>query len=576
METTTERQAASVQTNLSLSLLKIKAGHNPRQFFDPEKHLELVENIRDHGILQPILVRPKDDHFEVVAGERRYRAAVAVADGAEYQIPVVIREMTDRQMDLYAFIENKVRDNMSATEEAVTAAKVLGFCKGDREEAARELGYSLSTLNNRLALMNCSEQVRTALNERTITLGHAELFASLSKDKQDLLLPQILVRKMTVNELRAIIEKAACKLDSAVFDKTDCAACPHNSTAQAAMFGESIAGGNCTNKACYTKKTDDTINTVADGLKDEYPVIRIVRVGDNETRTALVADGPKGVGAAQAEACQACANFGAAVSALPGSESKVFKNQCFDTACNSKKIAARIKADEAADLAEKAAASGAGTPGAPDAPKYDATGKAVPAAKGKPAAAEKVVTSVSEGDRVKAYREAVWRKAMAKEIVSNPTLSPQYLIALCLNGNARQVSETKLKEYFGKLGGVCGSFHDLGEVAGAVIASPDELQQKLLVLLAVTAMESLDVHKLRQLAVFHKLDLTKHWKMDKALLDLLTKSEIKVIATEIKLDAVLGAEFNKAFSEKKDDLIKKLLGVEGFDYSATIPKVMKV
>lgn len=80
---------------------------------------------------------------------------------------------------------------------------------------------------------------------------------------------------------------------------------------------------------------------------------------------------------------------------------------------------------------------------------------------------------------------------------------------------------------------------------------------------------------MQQLATFHELDLTKHWKMDKALLDLMTKAEIKVIAQEVKLDAALGAEFNKAFGEKKDDLIKKLLSVEGFDYSATIPKVMK-
>jgi PRTRC genetic system ParB family protein len=417
-----------------------------------------------------------------------------------------------------------------------------------------------------LALMNCSESVRKALNERAIKLGHAELFASLSKENQDKILPALIERGLSVPDLKALIEKAAAKLSAAIFDKADCAACPHNSSVQRTMFQESVMDGSCTNNACYKTKTEAALEITKESLKDEYPVIRIVRAGDNFAQVKLRADGPTGVGEAQAEACRGCADFGAAVSALPERMGMVFKDQCFNTACNQEKVAARIRSEkEAKDAAAKAAADAAA--GTKEAPKGATEAKAKD---NKPA---EVKTTVSEGDKVKAYREQVWRKAMKKEIGASYDLSVQYLITLAVTGNIRHVNQTGMTKVFERLLSVSkGS--DLQKVADqAQQLSPDQMDSAIQ-MLAVSAMDDLPVIELTRLAKHIKLDLTKHWKMDAEFLALFTKSEIEVIAKSVKLDKALGDSFKKLTTEKKDALIEKLLAVKGFDYSAAIPPVL--
>lgn len=101
----------------------------------------------------------------------------------------------------------------------------------------------------------------------------------------------------------------------------------------------------------YTEKTDNKLDGIVFGLKDEYQVVRIVRAGDIHTRAQLVVEGATGVGDEQAKACHACDNFGAAVSGLPDSLGRVFGGQCFDIVCNQQKVAARLKAEKDAKTA---------------------------------------------------------------------------------------------------------------------------------------------------------------------------------------------------------------------------------
>lgn len=544
----------------TLPLDKIQPGKNPRTYFDEAEMAELVNSVKEQGILQPILVRPFNDGYQIVAGERRYRAALAVY-GESGSIPVTVKEMTDAEADAAALVENVIRADMSPTEEAAAAAKVVGRVKGDRDEAARILGWSRSTLDKRLALMNCSPSVRTALDTRQIDLGHAELLAALAKETQDKLVPIIIKEKKTVAELKSTIEQAACNLAAAIFDKAECAACPHNSSLQTSMFAESISDGNCTNPTCFKGKTDAALNAIAEGLKDEYPVIRIIRAGDNSTLVKLQAEGEKGVGQAQAEACRSCANFGAAVSSLPQAMGKVYKDHCFDPTCNANKVAARIKAEQAAVVSDqKPAGNEAAKPAS---------------ASGKPKDVEKALTSVSEGERIKAYRVKVWRNAMKKEIASNQALSAQYLVALCLNDSGRHICGSALGKAFEKLTGKSKATASLGGNAALVQECSTEDLAKMTTLLAASAMENIDEHYLTQLAKHHKLDLTKHWALNQELLELLTKSEIEFMAKEIGLDKAIGDGFKKLFAEKKPDLIDKLLKVDGFNYSAKIPKVIR-
>lgn len=553
-----------VRTPGIIKLKFIEPGNNPRDYFDPKEMQELTDSVRVNGIAQAILIRPiGDGKYKIIAGERRYRAATE-AHGDEYDMPVMIVDCTEEEADVLANIENTIRADMSPTEEGKSAAKILGQVKGDRDEAARLLSWSRAKLDSRVALMNCSPLVQQNLNERKIKLGHAELLAALSKEGQDKLLPAVIEREMTVNDLKGLIEKAAHKLSAAIFDKTDCAGCQHNSSVQGTMFEACITDGSCTNSACYKAKTESALEGMKEALKDEYPVIRIVRAGDNFAQVRIKAEGPGSVGEAQAEACRGCNNFGAAISAIPEHLGKAFKDQCFDPACNQKKVAANIRAQNEAKAAlEKAPA---GTAGSKESPKGAAQDKA----KAKPAEA---TVSVSEGDKVKEYRLLVWREAMKKEVHKDYQVSVQYLIAMALTGNIRHVSQGGLTTVFESVTGEKKGL-DLFAVANQVQKIESDTLDKLTLMLAVSAMNDLPESELVRLAKHIKLDLTKHWKMNAEFLNLFTKSQIQLIAKQVGLDKAIGDSFAKLFSEKKEPLIKQLLAVKDFDYSAVIPPVL--
>ncbi|MFC0403169.1 PRTRC system ParB family protein [Paraburkholderia rhizosphaerae] len=551
-----------MQQQPTVLLRHIKPGRNPRTYFDPKKMAELTESIRARGVDTPIIVRPLGgDDYELIAGGRRYRAALE-AHGEDYPMPVSIRNVDDAEARIIALTENIQRDDMAPSEEAVAAAEIVGLCQGDRDEAARQMGWSRPVLDSRLALMNCTKAVLEALNTRQIKLGHAELLAALAKDKQDALLPVIVAEKRTVPELKKVIEAASCVLSSAIFDKSDCAACPHNSATQSALFGESIASGNCTNRACFNDKTEKQLEATAAGLREEFPVVRIVRAGDNNTRTQLAVDGANGVGEEQAKACHACQSYGVAVSGLPDSLGKIYRGQCFDTVCNMKKVAARINAEKAAAPAtaksdgRKPVAKSGGTAATPDGTNAS-------------------VAVVAESDRVKTYRVALWRKALRRDIGNNSELARQYLTAIVLSGHSRQISDTAFRGFWERLTDEKPPVDDVAKAATAVQATSSEVQSNLLLAVTFAAIEGLDVTHLTQLCRHHKLDLKKHWKLSKDFLELITKSEMMVVADELGIRTALGDNFKKVFAKSKNDVIEALIAVEGFDYTGKVPKVLK-
>lgn len=242
---------------LTLPLSLIQPGGNPRRFFSSAKHDELVASIRMRGLLQPLLVRPAPDGdtYLLVAGGRRYRAALEVY-GAEGLIPVVIREMTDQEALEAAIDENDVREDASETEQADAALRVLAACQDDRAEAARRLGWSTFKLDRRLALAGLSSAVKAALDERRIKVGHAELLAAVPADKQDKALETILSSGIDVAKTRELLQRLTQNLAAATFDKTECASCGYNSARQRALFETHVEDGHCTNGACFALKVE--------------------------------------------------------------------------------------------------------------------------------------------------------------------------------------------------------------------------------------------------------------------------------------------------------------------------------
>lgn len=241
----------------TLPLAQLREGDNPRRYFDPAKHADLVASLKLRGMLQPVLVRPIADsaEFKIVAGGRRFRAALE-AFGPNGSIPVVVRELTDQEALEAAIDENDIREDASETEQADAAVRVLAACGNDRSEAARRLGWSTAKFDRRLALANLAPSVKTALDERRIKVGHAELLAAVPADKQDKALDNILAFGLDVGKTRELLMRVMQSLGAATFDKTECTTCPFNSASQRALFDTHVDDGHCTNPGCFQLKTE--------------------------------------------------------------------------------------------------------------------------------------------------------------------------------------------------------------------------------------------------------------------------------------------------------------------------------
>lgn len=544
----------------------IRKGRNPRTYFDPVEMAELEASVSAKGVIQPILIRPVSDGYEIVAGERRWRAALSVL-GQDYEIPVLIKILSDEETDELALIENVQRANMSPTEEAAAASKVLGRCEGNRDEAAKRLGWPRKTLDKRLALMNCSPSVMTALNERKIQLGHAELLAAVPKDRQEKVIANLFLQATlpTVAEFKAGLEEISQELASAIFDKTDCASCHHNSGNQQVLFAEAVSEGHCTNNYCFKVKTEQVLEAKRASLAENYPCVVIVRAGENHTVIKIVADGATGVGAEQAAACRSCKSFGAAISAVPGKTGNVYETQCFDSACHTQKVGQRL-------LAEKNAAAKSAT--APTTTKpadsKSASEKGTEKSADKPAA-----TTVQDTQRVVEYRVGVWRKALKKQLYADSHKNLSMLIGVLMTRGGSNVSSAKLASGFETLTSRKPPSSNVGHAASMVANSDETVRAQMLSGVVISIADSIDKAHLPEMLAFMQVDLAKCWKLNAEFLDLLTKSEIEVIAEEIGLKAALGDNFATAKNGKKDEFIKKLMGLEHFVYEGKIPKVLQ-
>jgi ParB family chromosome partitioning protein len=528
---------------------------------------ELVASVKSKGVLQPLLVRPFDgDLYEIIAGERRYRAALE-AFGDQYEIEArVFDNLSDSQVLELAIIENSQRKDISVTEEAVAASRLLGLKNGDRSETAAELGWDLVKLDKRLALMACTEEVRLALTKDEIKLGHAELIATLAPERQAKALQQVIEQGVTVESLRSAIEKYALVLSSAIFDKTECNTCPHNSSTQASLFSTTMASGMCQRSSCFDEKTNAALEVKKAELLTEYAVVRFIRPGEQFTAIPLIADGATGVGLEQASACRVCENFGASISALPGSMGDVAKEQCLSPSCNATMVAKRVKAEKQA-VAAKAEAKATSKPAA-KAPQSAASAKTSPKVDAAPAVTieyDKVRTAIKE------YREKLWRTALAKYLNRDWAVSCTALASLFVAGrfpyHMSKGSEV-INNSAQKLLGVNATRGNLPEVLLAAESATDpEAIRKLVQRLAPAACMDIDLSSVQELLAHYKVNLLEFFKLDQVFMEMLTKPELEYVSELVGIKAAMDPkQFAKAVSGKKTDFVSALLSVEGFDY----------
>lgn len=175
--------------------------YQPRSVFDDERINELCQTIKTHGVIQPIVVRVRNGKYEIIAGERRWRAVSKL--GME-TIPAIVREINDSQAASMALIENLQREGLTALEEAIAYQKLIDLHDLTQESLAQRLGKSQSTIANKIRLLQLGEQVKNALLERKITERHARAMLSLPNEElQNKLLAEIIEKELNVKQTEA-------------------------------------------------------------------------------------------------------------------------------------------------------------------------------------------------------------------------------------------------------------------------------------------------------------------------------------------------------------------------------------
>ncbi|WP_168708928.1 PRTRC system ParB family protein [Metallibacterium scheffleri] len=333
---------------IPVASIHVVEGFNPRRAFREDALNELIASIKADGLIQAITVRRLDDEsYSLIAGERRLRACKAIGFAA---VPALIVDCDEHTARTMALKENTVRDDLSVAEEALAAREAMDLCGGDLQATATQLGWSLTRLQSRLLLLTASPDVLDAVAHRAITVAHAELLAGLPFEAQDKLCTRIIESNVSVADLREQLKGVLIPLSRAIFDRSGCAGCPHNTEHQRSLFDNGLDGSFCKKKACFNEKTIFVLETKRASLKDDFQTVAFDSEKDPATYTPLSTDGATGVGTEQFAACRQCMHYGALVHDKPdGRQGTVSKPVCFSVACNRQKIEAARAATVAAE-----------------------------------------------------------------------------------------------------------------------------------------------------------------------------------------------------------------------------------
>ena len=182
--------------------------YQPRTVFDEERIEELCVTIKEHGIIQPIVVRQRDGKFELIAGERRWRATRKLGLAT---IPAIVKDFNDSQAASIALIENLQREGLTAIEEAVAYQKLIDLHALTQEGLAQKLGKGQSTIANKLRLLHLPQTIQDVLLQRKITERHARALLTLKDEKVQLKMLEEIVEKdlnvkQTENRIKQLLE----------------------------------------------------------------------------------------------------------------------------------------------------------------------------------------------------------------------------------------------------------------------------------------------------------------------------------------------------------------------------------
>ena len=189
----------------------------PRKQFDQEKLEQLAESIRQHGVLEPIIVRSVAAGYEIVVGERRWRACLLAG---EVKIPAIIKDFSDRQMTEMALIENLQREDLNAIEEAEGYQILADEFSLTQEEIAQSVGKKRSSVANALRLLNLDSQVKRLVAEGQLSRGHAKVLLAVDNIKErQVYAARVIKDGLSVRELEKMIKNGLRKRKTKTKDK---------------------------------------------------------------------------------------------------------------------------------------------------------------------------------------------------------------------------------------------------------------------------------------------------------------------------------------------------------------------
>ncbi len=178
----------------------------PRKNFDKEKLEELAESIKIHGIVEPILVQDRKDHYEIVAGERRWRAAKLA--GLK-KVPVFVRNYTERQIKEISLIENIQREDLNPIEEALAYKDLMTEYSLTQEEVASRVSKNRTTITNSLRLLKLGKKVQKMLIDKSISEGHARALIGIEDEKRQLEIAEKIVKnKLSVRDVEKLVKES--------------------------------------------------------------------------------------------------------------------------------------------------------------------------------------------------------------------------------------------------------------------------------------------------------------------------------------------------------------------------------
>ena len=195
----------------------------PREIFDDQALKELAVSIKEHGVIQPIIVRKVENKYEIIAGERRYKASTMAG---LTKIPAIVKNLDDKESSKVALIENLQRKDLSPIEEARTYQKILELEENmTQEELASTMGKTQSSVSNKLRLLELPEEIQDALLKEKISERHARSLLTIEdKNDQIKMMDKVITEKMTVRELDKeikMLKGETSETDSAEEPKTD-------------------------------------------------------------------------------------------------------------------------------------------------------------------------------------------------------------------------------------------------------------------------------------------------------------------------------------------------------------------